>query len=1090
MKYIGLIKTDDLPSTSIGLRVSEMAKLGFSQIILYAKTRTTVAKQFRKGTVISNEQKLKEEIAKQGDCLVVIAAKHSVDASGIKALGEPKEMECRCLTGQRFVGCISEGERSVVKVFEYDRRRGVSRFDRGDSGDVKIDVPNNKGLMVIRSVDFIKMLKQGDSFISAGVDFQNAADATGVSVVCVDPITAGVSWHSGKIHDEKKPINMVYGEKVITTKKHDVQTQLAPAENDPVKNVANLKLPVLPVVFLTHNRTAVACHCLDAMCKNLKYSGAIKWIICDDRSDPGHIEAMENVLRDNGIDNYAVKCTNDNSWGLGASMNNGLKEAFSISEIVLTTEDDFLLIRDFNITEFVQIILENNVAGIRFGNLLTTNSSGMHTVKISESRIKGFLTVEGGDVPNLRHRYVFNNQVMLRHKRIYDKIGLYDENCRAEDAEELLNVRYLKATNNGTSRDYSVIYPKLLNRDVAYDNGLFRHIGKSTLNHKCPTSSGYEYLNSDEADTNARLGKTKSFSKTIPFFRIITPVKNSSWSLRRMVASIASQTFNDYVVIVCDDHSNDNDRNTNRKTVSELGTKGVFVENNGERFAGASRNMALDLQIQSYYTLFIDADDELASPTVLEALYSFIHKCKFPDCVLLPYIHNGKKVYPQLQSDTTNDMAGFMFIAAWTKCTKSSIVQKFGTGTRVAEDVVQHYKTMDTVSTVRTLPCEFVKYNTDGDLTTFGTAKKRNRQDIETVSGFFRTAANLLDSEWYHDNVRKCVEKHIKLYTTGVIPKRLADLNGGVAKNLKRSSEQPVLPPKNDKAEMQSVENENGPIHVCLIGDDGYCDKIVALIQGIREAQSRRTIVHVVGFEMSEKSINLIRSQTGDSVEVTVENASREYVDKCMDAGGYERDKKRYTVPPTGLLKFFLPEILPNLDKVLYIDGDIMLLGRIDSLFDTDISEVFCAAVPDIGSITMLGKETFKIMQGNPRYFNSGVLLLNLKRLRDNKVSDILYRTKKGLSDRSLMDQDVFNIVFDKNTKLLPCRYNHMTSLHYRIKSGGISLEQVNKLYGTKYTSLKEAANDVVLLHFAGNKKPWKPELPEWRRLLNKGNAR
>ena len=50
---------------------------------------------------------------------------------------------------------------------------------------------------------------------------------------------------------------------------------------------------VLPVVFLTHNRTAVARCCLDALCKNLKYSGRIHFCICDDRSEQGHVEALE-----------------------------------------------------------------------------------------------------------------------------------------------------------------------------------------------------------------------------------------------------------------------------------------------------------------------------------------------------------------------------------------------------------------------------------------------------------------------------------------------------------------------------------------------------------------------------------------------------------------------------------------------------------------------------------------------------------------------------------------------------------------------------------------------------------------------------
>ena len=95
MKYIGIMRTDDIPSTSIGLRVSEMTRLGFSKIILYARTRITVAKQFRGASVVTDEKTLMREATSLGNCTAVIASRHTIDKNCLAALGNPEDGECR-----------------------------------------------------------------------------------------------------------------------------------------------------------------------------------------------------------------------------------------------------------------------------------------------------------------------------------------------------------------------------------------------------------------------------------------------------------------------------------------------------------------------------------------------------------------------------------------------------------------------------------------------------------------------------------------------------------------------------------------------------------------------------------------------------------------------------------------------------------------------------------------------------------------------------------------------------------------------------------------------------------------------------------
>ena len=111
--------------------------------------------------------------------------------------------------------------------------------------------------------------------------------------------------------------------------------------------------------------------------------------------------------------------------------------------------------------------------------------------------------------------------------------------------------------------------------------------------------------------------------------------------------------------------------------------------------------------------------------------------------------------------------------------------------------------------------------------------------------------------------------------------------------------------------------------------------------------------------------------------------------------------------------RLFLTEILPtNINKVLYLDSDLIIRGSLHDLYDTDLSSVAIAAVRD--------NEYFNIQEYNrlryePKfgYFNAGVLLINLDYWRKNDcyktftsfISSYPERLKKH-------DQDVLNSIF------------------------------------------------------------------------------
>lgn len=273
-----------------------------------------------------------------------------------------------------------------------------------------------------------------------------------------------------------------------STKNQFKPTTVEAKEKIEKKNTSNIFFPDISVLITTHNRTNVVCATIDSLCKNLSYSGNIHWIVSDDRSASGHLEKVKKQFLLNEVEEkfLTILNTDKKRFGLGASLNNGLKKAFSFGDVVLTTEDDWILQRSLNLNNYVKLIIENSIAAIRLACL----RGGRPT--ISNKFPDFFLVKNYGYHTN---DYVFNNQVALRHKRIYDKLGYYVETNDNNLPEKDMSNRYNKIINPSSSSEFLVLFPKELKiRTIDHPSLFFIHVGKSTIGNKEIVPKRYEYL--------------------------------------------------------------------------------------------------------------------------------------------------------------------------------------------------------------------------------------------------------------------------------------------------------------------------------------------------------------------------------------------------------------------------------------------------------------------------------------------------------------------------------------------------------------------------------------------------------------------
>lgn len=153
----------------------------------------------------------------------------------------------------------------------------------------------------------------------------------------------------------------------------------------------------------------------------------------------------------------------------------------------------------------------------------------------------------------------------------------------------------------------------------------------------------------------------------------------------------------------------------------------------------------------------------------------------------------------------------------------------------------------------------------------------------------------------------------------------------------------------------------------------------------------------------------------------------------------------------TVFLRIALADVLPKeLDKVLYMDADMLCIGDIGDLWRTDTNDKALAAAYYADPQEFISR----IGSNSAIYFNAGVMVLNLPVWRRDNLSKQVFATYiKHHQDFIMLEQDTLNYLLRGNIVELPQKYNHM-------------LHAFNHLHG------KINPEDVIL-HFANEGKPW-----------------
>lgn len=163
--------------------------------------------------------------------------------------------------------------------------------------------------------------------------------------------------------------------------------------------------------------------------------------------------------------------------------------------------------------------------------------------------------------------------------------------------------------------------------------------------------------------------------------------------------------------------------------------------------------------------------------------------------------------------------------------------------------------------------------------------------------------------------------------------------------------------------------------------------------------------------------------------------------------------------------RVFMSSIIPQyVSKILYLDCDLLVLDKIDELWNTDVTNNFVAAVREI--ISAKDYERLEMNHELP-YFNSGVLLMNLDEWRKTNIEKTLVNFINSHPEKILYwDQDVLNYCFQK--KWIQLSYNWNVT-HFFFFPEKFPPEYFH-LSLNEYNEIKQ---NIKILHFTSQQKPW-----------------
>lgn len=244
--------------------------------------------------------------------------------------------------------------------------------------------------------------------------------------------------------------------------------------------------------------------------------------------------------------------------------------------------------------------------------------------------------------------------------------------------------------------------------------------------------------------------------------------------------------------------------------------------------------------------------------------------------------------------------------------------------------------------------------------------------------------------------------------------------------------------------------------HIMCCINDAYVQHCVVMLASLFDNnKSSNFCIHVFSFSLNTESITILRSfveQNSQNIEIKI--IAKPNVEFPNINGHY--------ISADTYIRLFVPETLDkSIDKILYMDVDMVVIGDISDIFKVDLGNNLLAAIMDTP------KKNRNERLGIPQeygYFNAGLLMINVQKWKELGLTSkcIQFITEHSSLIRQ-HDQDVLNALAFNMWQRIPFKWNMLNSFFYTPPF--IASEYIKEM--------EECYKDVRIAHYSGAVKPW-----------------
>lgn len=714
-------------------------------------------------------------------------------------------------------------------------------------------------------------------------------------------------------------------------------------------------------------------------------------------------------------------------------------------EKIIVTADDDIVYGEHWLLKLLLSYIDNPFAischrahKVKFNenNELLSYRDWPQDIKEKESMFSNFFTGCGGVLypPNSLNKDVLKREIFTQICPDGDDIWFW--------AMAVLNNTQIQLVKNS---DFKIEFTP-----ESQESALWRNNVSGGNNNKLLTSVFNRYPSVKEKVCYEKI------PKTYPKVSVVIPVYNPGVYLVNCLTSLLKQDFSDFEVLCVDDGS------TDEKTLDVLQKfclkdERIKVFRQKNSGPATARNNGLR-RAKGDYISFIDADDYV-SEGFLGSLYRTALGEKSDIAVaenIICFDGNG------VNSNKRSGFEGFKKSRAKNYATESILA----TGVSWNKLYKKKFLLEKNISYIDGMKC----LAEDNYFSAMAIISAENRISIAKNAVYYWrqheasitkniTISGLEESALVYEMLKEKIDKEKisdRRYWKNIINKRaLRDLRFN-SKNIENKDFRNSL----DKR-FASV------IDVCCIADENYVTPTMVFLKSVFKTKSLSTklsITILVPLGAKDKMITLEKLGAEDFLIniVEIDNSQFDSLHKYKDNDNY------CMASPSAMFKFVIPDVFKDLDRILYIDTDLIVRKDLMELFMTTMDNDYMCAVVDMWT-PVTNREDIK---GFKNYFNSGMMLMNLNKMRGDNMPQRLIQAKMRSTNFNLMDQDVFNEVCGSRVRLLDIKYNFLPVCYKRHKQK-FKLAEMNAIYGSNYSSIDEIARDPVVVHWAGSEKPW-----------------